>query len=50
MILVVGRKEAEARTVAMRRLGGADQVLLGLDEAVAALAREATAPDLRRAA
>ena len=50
VILVVGRKEAEARTVAMRRLGGADQVLLGLDEAVAALAREATPPDLGRAA
>ncbi len=50
VILVVGRKEAEARTVAMRRLGGADQVALGLDEAVAALALEATAPDLKRAA
>ena len=50
VILVVGRKEAEARTVAMRRLGGADQTLLGLDEAVSALVREATAPDLRRAA
>ncbi len=50
VILVVGRKEADARTVAMRRLGGADQVVLGLDEAVAALALEATAPDLKRAA
>ncbi len=50
VILVVGRKEAEARTVAMRRLGGADQEVLGLDAAVAALALEATAPDLRREA
>ena len=49
VILVVGRKEAEARTVAMRRLGGADQALLGLDEAVAALALEAAPPDLKRA-
>ena len=49
VILVVGRKEADARTVAMRRLGGADQELLGLDEAVAALALEAAPPDLKRA-
>ncbi len=49
VILVVGRKEAEAGTVAMRRLGGAEQTLLGLDAAVAALASEAMPPDLRRA-
>ncbi len=49
VILVVGRKEAEARTVAMRRLGGADQELLGLEQAVATLALEATPPDLKRA-
>jgi len=46
-ILVVGRKEAEERTVALRRLGGAAQEVLSLDEAVALLAREAAAPDLR---
>ncbi len=46
-ILVVGRKEAEARAVALRRLGGAAQEVLGLDEAVALLKAEATAPDLR---
>jgi threonyl-tRNA synthetase len=50
VILVVGRKEAEARTVAMRRLGGADQQLLELDAAVAALAFEAMPPDLKREA
>jgi hypothetical protein len=44
---VVGRKEAEERTVALRRLGGAAQEVLTLDEAVALLVREATAPDLR---
>ena len=48
VILVVGRKEAEARTVAMRRLGGAAQELLDLDEAVRALANEALPPDLKR--
>ena len=46
-ILVVGRKEAEARTVALRRLGGEAQEVLPLAEAVARLAEEATPPDLR---
>jgi len=48
-ILVVGRKEAEERKVALRRLGGAAQEILGLDEVVALLTAEATAPDLRSA-
>ncbi len=48
VILVVGRKEAEARTVAMRRLGSTDQTILSLDEAVSALAAEAMPPDLKR--
>ncbi|NHN89060.1 threonine--tRNA ligase [Acetobacter conturbans] len=48
VILVVGRKEAEAGTVAMRRLGGADQEMLTLDEAVIRLSEEAKAPDIRR--
>jgi threonyl-tRNA synthetase len=47
-ILVVGRKEAEERTVAIRRLGGATQEILPLAEAVALLKQEATPPDLRR--
>jgi threonyl-tRNA synthetase len=46
-ILVVGRKEAEDRTVAIRRLGGAAQEVLPLAEAVALLKAEATPPDLR---
>ncbi len=48
VILVVGRKEAEARTVAIRRLGGAAQEVVPLDGALAALAREAMPPDLAR--
>lgn len=48
-ILVVGRKEAEERKVALRRLGGAAQEILGLEEAIALLKAEATAPDLRGA-
>jgi threonyl-tRNA synthetase len=47
-ILVVGRKEAEDRTVAIRRLGGASQEILPLAEAVAMLKAEATPPDLRK--
>ncbi len=47
-ILVVGRKEAEGRTVALRRLGGEVQEVLALDDAVARLAAEATPPDLRQ--
>jgi threonyl-tRNA synthetase len=46
-IIVVGRKEAEERTVAIRRLGGAAQEILPLADAVALLAAEARAPDLR---
>jgi threonyl-tRNA synthetase len=49
VLAVVGRKEAEARTVALRRLGGDAQTVLALDEAVAALASEALPPDLRPA-
>ncbi len=46
-ILVVGRKEAEQKTVAIRRLGGAAQEVLPLDDAIATLKTEATPPDLR---
>ncbi|MCF3948477.1 threonine--tRNA ligase [Acidiphilium sp. AL] len=46
-ILVVGRREAEQNTVALRRLGGDAQEMLSLDEAVSILKTEATTPDLR---
>ncbi|MFQ3622859.1 MAG: threonine--tRNA ligase [Acetobacteraceae bacterium] len=49
LIAVVGRKEAELRTVALRRLGGEAQTLLPLDQAVALAAAEAAPPDLRPA-
>ena len=48
ILVVVGRREAEQRTVALRRLGGEAQEVLALDEAVARLAAEATPPDLLR--
>ncbi|MEJ0060743.1 MAG: threonine--tRNA ligase [Terricaulis sp.] len=47
VIAVVGRKEAEERKVALRRLGGDAQSVLGLEEAIAALASEAAPPDLK---
>jgi threonyl-tRNA synthetase len=50
VLAVVGRKEAENRTVALRRLGGAAQEVLPLAEAVARLAAEATPPDLKEVA
>lgn len=46
LLLVVGRKEAESRQVALRRLGGETQQLLGLDEAARLLGQEALPPDL----
>jgi threonyl-tRNA synthetase len=46
VLAVVGRKEAEARTVALRRLGSQAQEILSLEEAVDRLASEATPPDL----
>ncbi len=50
VIAVVGRKEAENRTVAVRRLGGEAQEFVALDDLVARLAEEAMPPDLRRKA
>jgi threonyl-tRNA synthetase len=47
VLAVVGRKEAEAGTVALRRLGSQAQEVLSLEEAIAGLAAEATPPDLR---
>ncbi len=46
-LFVVGKKEAEGKTVAIRHLGGEAQELLGLNEAIQKLVLEATPPDLR---
>ncbi|MGE3143271.1 MAG: threonine--tRNA ligase [Hyphomonadaceae bacterium] len=48
VIAVVGRKEAEEGTAALRRLGGEAQSVLPLAEATAQLAAEAAPPDLAR--
>ncbi|MED5368741.1 MAG: threonine--tRNA ligase, partial [Pseudomonadota bacterium] len=47
VILAVGGREADGRTVSMRRLGSKESQILSLDEAVQMLAAEATPPDLR---
>jgi threonyl-tRNA synthetase len=46
-MLVVGRREAEEGTVALRNLAGGEQVVLPLADAVARIAGEAVPPDLR---
>ena len=44
VILVVGTKEQESETVAMRRLGGKSQEILALDDAVNTLLKESALP------
>jgi threonyl-tRNA synthetase len=46
-LLVVGKREAEEGTVALRTLGEQQQKVLGVDEAIALLKGEAIPPDLR---
>ncbi len=48
LILAVGKREAEERTVSVRRLGAQGSTVMGLDEALAGFAREAMPPDLAR--
>jgi len=48
ILAVVGRREAEERTLALRRLGSDGQQILPLEEAVRQIAYEALAPDLKR--
>ncbi|MCC6946444.1 MAG: threonine--tRNA ligase [Bradyrhizobiaceae bacterium] len=48
VLLVVGKKEAAERAVSIRRLGSEKQTVMPLDAALAVLAGEATAPDVKR--
>ena len=48
-IAVVGAREAEEETISLRRLGEKQQQVAPRAEIIAALAREALAPDLRQA-
>jgi threonyl-tRNA synthetase len=47
VIIVCGMREAEEKTVNIRRLGSKNQTPMGLDEAIAALSEEAISPDKR---
>jgi len=44
LILVVGKKEAENQSVALRILGGANQEILALEDAIAKIASDSTPP------
>ena len=46
-LLVLGRREAENRTVTVRKMGSEGQETMTLDAAIAALTTEAIPPDLR---
>lgn len=46
VIFVVGQKEAEQRTVTLRRLGSTDQVTVPLDKALTQLVEEAKVPSV----
>jgi threonyl-tRNA synthetase len=48
LLLVVGKREADEGTVALRRLGSDEhQRMMSLEEAVAMISAEAVPPDLR---
>ena len=48
VIAVVGRKEAEDGTLALRRFGSKDQTVLDLQAVAETLSKQAAAPDIRR--
>jgi threonyl-tRNA synthetase len=49
LLLVVGKREAEEGTVALRRLGSEErQLVMTVDEAISMITEEAVAPDLKR--
>jgi threonyl-tRNA synthetase len=50
VLIAVGRREADERTLSIRRLGSNEQRSLGVEDALAELVEEATPPDLRRRA
>jgi threonyl-tRNA synthetase len=49
VLLVVGKKEANERTVSIRRLGSPDQKSMPWEDALAMLKAESVPPDLKRA-
>ena len=49
VLMVMGHKEGEGRTVSIRQLGSEASTTMALEEALRLLAAEATAPDRVRA-
>ncbi|MGB7529591.1 threonine--tRNA ligase [Sphingobacterium cellulitidis] len=49
VIFVAGKREAEERTISVRRLGSQEQRVQPIDDAIRALVEEATPPDLKPA-
>jgi threonyl-tRNA synthetase len=49
VLLVVGKREAEEKTVSVRRLGSQEQQVMKLEAAIEMLVAEAVPPDLRAA-
>ena len=47
VILVAGKREAEEGTVSVRRLGSQEQEVMSLEDAIAMIAAEAVAPDMK---
>ena len=48
VVIAVGKREAEANTVSVRRLGSTDQIVVDLSKAISDLSLEARDPDLVR--
>jgi threonyl-tRNA synthetase len=48
VVIAVGKREAEANTVSVRRLGSTDQTVMDLSQAISDLSLEARDPDLVR--
>jgi threonyl-tRNA synthetase len=49
LLLVVGKREADDGTVALRRLGSEErQLVMSVDEALSMIVEEAIPPDLKR--
>jgi threonyl-tRNA synthetase len=46
VLLIAGKREAEERTISIRRLGSQEQKVVKLEDAIAMLAGEAVAPDV----
>jgi threonyl-tRNA synthetase len=48
VLMIAGKREAQERTISLRRLGSPEQKVMQLEEAIAMLAEEAVPPDVRR--